>query len=176
MLQPERRLCLVEVMAWMSNNTVFMWINLLIHHMNSVPGKGFHLDLIWRVSSTLSLDYPDVSALWFFQNMTTQIYWKLNIKRFTGHWMSPGDPQRSDYCVHPKQQGRHFADDIFKRIFLNKKIEFWLKFQWSLFLGVQLTITAHWFKYWLGAEWATSHYLNQCWPDSLTHICGTRGR
>ena len=23
---------------------------------------------------------------------------------------------------------------------------------------------------------ATSHYLNECWPDSLTHICGTRGR
>ena len=22
----------------------------------------------------------------------------------------------------------------------------------------------------------TSHYLNQCWSDSLTHICGTRGR
>ena len=22
----------------------------------------------------------------------------------------------------------------------------------------------------------TSHYLNQCWLDSLTHICGTRGR
>ena len=21
-----------------------------------------------------------------------------------------------------------------------------------------------------------SHYLNQCWPDSLTHICSTRGR
>ena len=22
----------------------------------------------------------------------------------------------------------------------------------------------------------TSHYLNQCWPDSLTYRCGTRGR
>ena len=22
---------------------------------------------------------------------------------------------------------------------------------------------------------APSHYLNQCWSDSLTHICGTRG-
>ena len=21
-----------------------------------------------------------------------------------------------------------------------------------------------------------NYYLNQCWPDSLTHICGTRGR
>ena len=23
---------------------------------------------------------------------------------------------------------------------------------------------------------ATNHYLNQCWPSFLTHICGTRGR
>ena len=23
---------------------------------------------------------------------------------------------------------------------------------------------------------STSHYLNQCWPDSLTHICDIRGR
>ena len=23
---------------------------------------------------------------------------------------------------------------------------------------------------------ATSHYLNQRWPDTLTHICGTRGK
>ena len=28
----------------------------------------------------------------------------------------------------------------------------------------------------LGAEQATSHYLNQCWPSSLTHICVTGGR
>ena len=26
------------------------------------------------------------------------------------------------------------------------------------------------------AEQATSHYLNQWWPSSLTHICGIRGR
>ena len=29
-----------------------------------------------------------------------------------------------------------------------KKFEFWLKFHWSLFLRVQLTITKHWFKWW----------------------------
>ena len=45
-----------------------------------------------------------------------------------------------------------------------KNFEFWLKFLWSLFLRVQLTITQHWFRKWLGAELATSHYLNQCCP------------
>ena len=57
-----------------------------------------------------------------------------------------------------------------------KSVIFWLQFHWSLFLRVQLTIFQHWFRWWLGADQATSHYLNQCWPDSLTHICDTRGR
>ena len=43
--------------------------------------------------------------------------------------------------------------------------EFWLKVHWSLFLTVQLTIFQHWFRWWLGAYQATSHYLNQWWLD-----------
>ena len=60
------------------------------------------------------------------------------------------------------QNGRHFADDTFNRI-LMKMLEFRLNFLWSLFLRVQLTIFQHWFRYWLGAGQATSHYLNQLW-------------
>ena len=44
-----------------------------------------------------------------------------------------------------------------------KIFEFRLKFHWSLFLMVQLTIFQHWFRQWLGAGQATSHYLNQWW-------------
>ena len=44
-----------------------------------------------------------------------------------------------------------------------KMSEFRLRFHWSLFLRVQLTIIQHWFRYWLGAGQATSHYLNQWW-------------
>ena len=57
-----------------------------------------------------------------------------------------------------------------------KMTKFQFKFHWNVFPRVQLTITQHWFRYLLGAEWAICHYLNQCWSDSLTHICGTRGR
>ena len=46
-----------------------------------------------------------------------------------------------------------------------KMLEFRLKFHWSLFLRVQLTIVHHWFRCWLGADQATSHYLNQWWLD-----------
>ena len=44
-----------------------------------------------------------------------------------------------------------------------KMYEFRLKFHWSLFLRLQLTIFQHWFRYWLGAVQATSHYLDQWW-------------
>ena len=48
--------------------------------------------------------------------------------------------------LRPRQNGRHFADDIFKCIFLYEMYEFRLKFHWSLFLRVQLTIFQHWFR------------------------------
>ena len=51
--------------------------------------------------------------------------------------------------------------------------EFQLKSHWSLFLGVQLMIFQHWFRWWLGAGQATSHYLNQWWHSLLTQICIT---
>ena len=44
-----------------------------------------------------------------------------------------------------------------------KMFEFTLKFQWCLFLRVQLIIFQHWFRWWLGAGQATSHCLNQWW-------------
>ena len=56
-----------------------------------------------------------------------------------------------------------------------KYFVFWIDFHWRLFPRVQSTIFQHWFRWWLGADQATSHYLNQCWPSSLTHIFGTRG-
>ena len=44
-----------------------------------------------------------------------------------------------------------------------KMFEFRLKSHWSLFLRVQLTISQHWFRQWLGAVQVTSHYLKQLW-------------
>ena len=73
------------------------------------------------------------------------------------------------YCLYSfntlrsRQNGRHFADDILKYIFLKKMHEFHLRFHLSLFLRFELTIFQHWFRYWLGAGQATSHYLNQWW-------------
>ena len=52
---------------------------------------------------------------------------------------------------------------------------FWMKmFEFLKFLEVQLTIFQHWFRKWLGAQQATTHYLNQWWPSSTANICVTR--
>ena len=64
--------------------------------------------------------------------------------------------------------GRDKMDASFQTTFSNafswmKMFEFRLKFHWSLFLGVKLTIFQHWFRLWLGAVQATSQYLNQWW-------------
>ena len=56
-----------------------------------------------------------------------------------------------------------------------KSFVFWLEFHLTLSLRVQLTISEHWFREWLGAEQVTSHYLNQCWSSSPTHTCSTKG-
>ena len=57
---------------------------------------------------------------------------------------------------------------IFQTTFSNafswmKMYEFRLRFHWSLFPRVQLTIFQHLFREWLGAYQATSHCLNQWW-------------
>ena len=65
--------------------------------------------------------------------------------------------------------GRDKMDAILQTTFSNafywmRMFKYRLKFHWSLFLRVQLTISQHWFR-WLGADQATSHYLDQWWLD-----------
>ena len=57
----------------------------------------------------------------------------------------------------------HFADNIFKCIFLNENAWIALKISLKFVPKVQLTIFQDWFRWWLGAGQATSHYLNQWW-------------
>ena len=65
--------------------------------------------------------------------------------------------------LRPRQDGRHFPDDISNAFSWMKMHKFRLIFHWNLFPRVQLTIFQHWFRLWLGAGQATSHYLNQWW-------------
>ena len=47
----------------------------------------------------------------------------------------------------PQQNGRHFANYLFKCIFVNKKFCMSIKFDWRLILMVQMTITQYWFSW-----------------------------
>ena len=64
------------------------------------------------------------------------------------------------YALRPRQNGCHFADDILKYIFLNKKswisIKIWRKF-------VPKCSINNFSIEWPGAGQATNHYMNQCW-------------
>ena len=54
----------------------------------------------------------------------------------------------------PAQNGHHFADNIFKHIFMNEEV---------FFILIQISQ-------------ATSHYLYQCWPSSRMHISSWQKR
>ena len=47
---------------------------------------------------------------------------------------------------HPGQNGRYFADDILICIFVNERVFYRIKFHWSMFLRVQLSIAQYWFR------------------------------
>ena len=55
------------------------------------------------------------------------------------------------------------AQTTFSNHILEWKCMTRLKFHVSLFLRFALTILQYWFRKWLGADQATSHYLDQCW-------------
>ena len=70
--------------------------------------------------------------------------------------------------LNSEWNGRYFTHDIFNHIFVNRNDWIWIKFHDSLFPGVQLTICQYWLNWWLSVKQATSHHLNQCWPNSST--------
>ena len=50
----------------------------------------------------------------------------------------------------------------------------WTSMNFDLFPRIHSTIFQHWFRKWLGAIQATSHYLNQWWYSLMNYICVTR--
>ena len=65
--------------------------------------------------------------------------------------------------LRPRQMDAISQTTFSKAFSWMQMFEFRLKFHWSLFPRVQLTIFQQWFRLWLGAVQATSHYLNQWW-------------
>ena len=91
------------------------------------------------------------------------------------------DPDWSCNTVHP----RKYAHSLyFVVLCLVCTLTHWCRDKMAAILQMTLSnafvpkrpILQRMFRLWFGADQATSPYLNQCWPDSLTHIYGNRGR
>ena len=98
------------------------------HQMQHRPIYDTHLGI-------LQLELPSrfvILTLWVSRILEKQPLW-----RFIGE-LTHRSP--------PGQNGRHFADGIFRCISVNEKFVFWLKYHWSLFVSFQLTINQHWFR------------------------------
>ena len=95
-----------------------------------------------------------------------QLYYG-KIKRSLGLTMNK-KPKLSIFTLRPRWIGHHFA------VFLNENV--WIPIEISLKFvpkGLIIIKSKHWFRKWLGAHQATSHYLNQWWYSFLAHICIT---
>ena len=95
--------------------------------------------------------------------------WKPQLVNITHQWIRLTDVLLSFLLIltfntlRPRQNGRHFADDTFKRIFMNENV--WISTNISLKFvpkGLINNIPAL-VQIRLGADQATSHYLNQWW-------------
>ena len=74
--------------------------------------------------------------------------------------------------LSPRENGRHFSDDILSCIFMNENIliskDLSLKYvPWGLIANRYALVQ-------IMALQATNNYLNQCWHSSPPHICVTR--
>ena len=115
--------------------------------------RGYRNNKVMRPSYLCMMEIPVPLRHHFIEIVPWYIYYHND--KFI-YWLSPeivSNPQ-FHFCYlmgmfnsfPPGQNGRHFADDIFRCIFVNEKICIWLKFHWSLFLRLQLTINQHWFR------------------------------
>ena len=83
----------------------------------------------------------------------------------------------TSYLTHlslDKMNGHHFAVNNFKCIFMNEKLCILNQISLKFFVRAQSKINQHWFGWCLCNKQVTRHYLNQCWPVSLTHAAPER--
>ena len=76
----------------------------------------------------------------------------------------------------PARNGRVLTGDSFRCIFVNEKFCILIKMKLKFPPQGPICNNPSRFRKWAGTEYATSHCLNQYRPDSLAHICQTRGR
>ena len=113
---------------WPVKQKMFPFDNVI---MTCVP---LHCSLLWTCKDNpLNTPHPPPPTPWISSNVES-------ISMSLCHHASHINSSPSG------QNGHRFAGDIFRRIFVNDNFVFWLKFHWSLFVSVHLTILQHWFR------------------------------
>ena len=143
----------------------------------------------WLTFSTRSLDISSTCILWQ-QSLLYQHTWKLQWSASVAKFLFRKYEFVYFSKIHPMRANMMYLNYSYWQLFIRqhpspckfispwtkwpplwqttfsntfswmKMIKFRFKFHWNLFPWVQLTMNQHWFRYWLGAEQATSHYLN----------------
>ena len=99
---------------------------------------------------------------WKEMKATTQIF----------KWVS-----KTSFNSSPAGQfGGKMANDIFNYISFNENVWISIKMSLKFIPKGQVDNKSVLFQVMAWCHHATSHYLNQCWPSSLTHICDSPGR
>ena len=140
--------------------------------VTQAPGtRKFHLEL-----PKLQMSWSDFTeSEWVGTSLVAQSWppgWHVVFQFRNNHCYDLNQVTLDGLLLH---WGRGKMANIFQTTFSNafswmKIFEFRIKFDWNFFLKIQLTKSQHWFRYWLGAEQASSHYLNQWWPRLVMHI------
>ena len=101
---------------------------------------------------------------WFQCFAFNYFYFQVSCRKTSFPWYNKAKTKWPPFCRW------HFT----MQFFFCENILILLRFHLNLFPRVQLTIRQHWFGLWLGTGQATSHYLSQCYPRSLSPYGGTR--
>ena len=115
---------------------------------------------MWRFASNTFYDIHGMLCANFIAS-----YWHMLISWHDSNKKKPHHKTRTSQVT---DWGRDKMDAISQTSFSNafswmKMLEFRLRNHWNLFARFEVTISQHWFSWWLGADQATSHYLSQWW-------------
>ena len=100
------------------------------------------------VSFDLHLDkfFSKQSWGWWFETPLRSLWRHRNGLERNCRWFCSGLNVLTINTLRPRQNGRHFQTTFSNVFSWMKMYEFRLKFHWTLFLRVQLTISQHWFR------------------------------
>ena len=124
----------------------------ILYELNKVHIRNIQAEYMWPLSVSWPNNEIPAWKRWFIssQNCHWTHRWLSSFleedKILVSGCHAQGISSLLANALRPRQNGHHFPDDIFERIFSMKMYEFQLKVRWCLFLSVQLATFQSWFR------------------------------